>query len=80
MIPPVGVGLQPRFCGRWIDMAETVRKRIYSSFYIANDTFDRISKAVLFGAVAVVFAAESTDQIVCVADEKQRVFDIVFLG
>jgi hypothetical protein len=34
---------------------------------------------VLFDAVAVVFAAESTDQIVCVINEKQRVFDIVFL-
>jgi hypothetical protein len=35
---------------------------------------------VLFDAVAVVFAAKPTDQIVCVIDEKQRVFDIVFLS
>jgi hypothetical protein len=35
---------------------------------------------VLFDAVAVVFAAEPTDQIVCVIDEKQLVFDIVFLS
>jgi len=34
----------------------------------------------LFDAVAVVFAAESTDQIVGVIDEKHGVFDVVFLG
>jgi len=43
-------------------------------------TFNRVSKAVLFDAVAVVFAAEPTDQIVGVIDEKQCVFDIVFLS
>jgi hypothetical protein len=35
---------------------------------------------MLFNAVAVVFAAETTNQIVCVIDEKQRVSDIVFLS
>jgi hypothetical protein len=35
---------------------------------------------VLFDAVAVVFAAEATDQIVCVIDEKQSIFDIMFLS
>jgi hypothetical protein len=48
--------------------------------YFSKDTFDGISEAVLFDAVAVVFAAEPTDQIVCVIDEKQRVFDVVFLS
>lgn len=35
---------------------------------------------MLFDAVAVVFAAETTDQIVCVIDKKQSVLDIVFLS
>jgi hypothetical protein len=48
------------------------------SFYFSKDTFDGVSEAVLFDAVAVVFAAEPTDQIVVAIDEKQRVFDIVF--
>ena len=49
-------------------------------FYFSKYTFDRISEAVLFDAVAVVFATETTDQIVCVIDEKQSVLDIVFLS
>ena len=48
--------------------------------YFSKDTFDRISEPVLFDAVTVVFAAETTDQIVCVIDEKQSIFDIVFLS
>jgi hypothetical protein len=39
-----------------------------------------ISEAVLSDAVAVAFTAGFTDQIVCVIDEKQRVFDVVFPG
>jgi uncharacterized protein (DUF433 family) len=80
MIPPDGVGLQPRFRGRRIDVAEIVLKRRGSSFYFSKDTFNRISETVLFDAVAVVFAAETTDQIVCVIDEKQSIFDVVFLS
>jgi len=34
----------------------------------------------LFDAVAVVLAAESTDQIAGIIDERQRIFDIVLLG
>jgi hypothetical protein len=48
--------------------------------YFSEDTFDRVSEAVLFDAVAVFFTAETTDQIVRVVDEKQRVLDIVFLS
>ena len=52
-----------------------------SPFYFSKDTFNRISEAVLFDAVAVVFAAEPTDQIVCVIDEKDRViYIVVFRG
>jgi hypothetical protein len=35
---------------------------------------------VLFDAVAVVFSAETTEQIVCVIDQKQIVFNVVFLS
>jgi hypothetical protein len=35
---------------------------------------------VLLNAVAVAFSAEAADQVVGVINEKQCVFDIVFLG
>jgi len=41
------------------------------SFYFSKDTFNRISETVLFDAMAVVFAAEIADQIVCVIDENE---------
>jgi len=80
MVPPDGVGLEPRFRGRWIDAAETVRERRSSSFYFPKYTFDGVSEAVVFDAVAVAFAAKSTDRIGGVIDEKHGVEDAVFLS
>jgi hypothetical protein len=46
MIPPDGEGLQPRFRGRWLHVAETITKRGGTSFYFTKDTFNSIPISV----------------------------------
>jgi len=41
-VVPDGKSLEPRFCCQRLDMAETIRKRRCSLFYLPKDTFDSI--------------------------------------
>ena len=59
---PAPVGLEPRFSDCRIDMIETVRKRRGTSLYLAKDTFDRVSGAMLLDTVAVVSFVEGTGE------------------
>ncbi|GAA0307673.1 hypothetical protein GCM10009066_21660 [Halarchaeum salinum] len=58
-VPLDGEGLQPRFGGLWIDVAETIAKRGSTPFYFSKDAFDGIPISVTNGLKSEAGSLES---------------------
>jgi len=74
----VSEGLQPIFGCFWVDVAEPIRKRRGSSWYVPEDTFDSGPIAMGISAVEAV-AIQRCRKPFCIIDQKDGGSGTVFL-
>ena len=78
-VPPDCEGLQPRFRGCWIDLAETIAKRGCTPLFSSEDTFNSVLISMSFVSKSGPVSVECRFQPRHRIDEKHGVFDVVFL-
>jgi L-rhamnose isomerase len=66
-----GEGFEPRLSCRELDIAEAIRERIDSSFYISRDTFGAVSIPIRFVSDSVAVVGTDAREIRCAIDENR---------
>jgi len=80
LIPPDGEGLEPRFCRRWLHVAERICKRIYSVFYLMKDAFSTVPISVAGYLKSEPESFQRGFERVRSIDEERRLLDLLFLA